>query len=115
LLADDVIVCVKGRIDTRDDTPKLVCVEMKRPELALDTGREVHLKLPLNALSDETVGRLKRLLGAHPGGSPVFLHVNDKVIRLSEEFNVDDRNGFLAELRELLGPGCLWNETVPIS
>ena len=40
---------------------------------------------------------------------------NDKVIRLSDEFNVDDRNGFLAELRELLGPGCLWNETVDIS
>jgi hypothetical protein len=90
-------------------------MELKRPELVLDGAREVHLQLPLNALSDETVGRLKRLLVAHPGGSPVFLHVNDKVIRLSDEFNVDDRNGFLAELRELLGPGCLWNETAPIS
>jgi hypothetical protein len=40
----------------------------------------------------------------------VFLHVGGKVIRLAETFNVDARNGLLAELRVLLGPACLSHE-----
>ena len=36
LLADDAVVCVKGRLDLRDDVPKLICSELKRPQLVLD-------------------------------------------------------------------------------
>jgi hypothetical protein len=63
--------------------------------------------LPLHALSDERVDRLKKVLGEHPGVSPVFLHVGAKSIRLAAEFAVDTSRGLQAELRELLGPACL--------
>ena len=33
LLADDAVVCVKGRLDLREEPAKLVCMEIKRPEL----------------------------------------------------------------------------------
>jgi hypothetical protein len=36
LLADDAVICVKGRLDLRDEVPKLVCSELKRPQLSLD-------------------------------------------------------------------------------
>ena len=36
LLADDVVVCVKGRLDLRDEVPKIVCSELKRPQLTGD-------------------------------------------------------------------------------
>jgi DNA polymerase-3 subunit alpha len=108
LLVDDAIVCVRGRLDLRDEEPKVVCMELRRPELALDGAAPLHLDLPVNALSDERVGRLRHLLADHPGASPVYLHVGTKVIRLADAFAVDARPGLLAELRVLLGPGCLW-------
>jgi DNA polymerase-3 subunit alpha len=108
LLADDAVVCVRGRLDLRDDEAKLICMELRRPELVLDGAEPLHLDLPIHALSDDRVDRLKRLLVDHPGESPVFLHVGSKTIRLADGFNVEARNGLLAELRVLLGPSCLW-------
>jgi DNA polymerase-3 subunit alpha len=107
LLADDAIVCVKGRVDMRDDQPKLTCLELKRPELVLDGGPPLRVSLPLNALTDSVVVRLKELLVQHGGDSPVFLHVGQKVLRLPDEFNVDATRGLCAELRVLLGADCL--------
>jgi DNA polymerase-3 subunit alpha len=113
LLADDAIVCVKARVDTRDDQPKLTCLELKRPELVLDGGPPVRIGLALASLNDSCVTRLKQLLVEHPGPSPVFLHLRApgqadesaaKVLRLPQQFNVDARNGLLAEIRVLLGP-----------
>jgi DNA polymerase-3 subunit alpha len=109
LLVDDAVVCIKGRLDTKDEQPKLICMELKRPELDLDGAEPLHLDLPVHALTDERVGRLKQVLTEHQGRSPVLLHVGSKCIRLSAEFSVDTSNGLLAELRVLLGPACLWN------
>ncbi|HSS09940.1 MAG TPA: DNA polymerase III subunit alpha [Acidimicrobiales bacterium] len=111
-LADDAVVCVRGRLDLRDDEPKLVCMELRRPELIVDGAQPLHLDLALPALSDDGLGRLKQLLADHPGESAVYLHVGNRVIRLADSFNVDARNGLLAELRVLLGPACLWNGSV---
>ena len=36
LLEEDAIICVKGRLDTREDTPKIMVMEITRPELVLD-------------------------------------------------------------------------------
>jgi DNA polymerase-3 subunit alpha len=107
LLADDAIVCLKGRIDLRDDMPKLTCLELKRPELVLDGGTPLHVRLPVNKLSDSVVSELKELLVRHPGDSPVFVTVGETLLRLPDEFNVDSRKGLCAELRVLLGADCL--------
>jgi DNA polymerase-3 subunit alpha len=108
LLVDDAVVCVKGRLDQRDDEPKLICMEIKRPELSTGAA-PLHLVLPVAALTEDRVDRLKKLLGEHPGESPVFLHVGSKCIRLDAAWGVETTTGLLAELRVLLGPGCLWN------
>jgi DNA polymerase-3 subunit alpha len=108
LLADDAIVCVKGRLDLRDDTPKIVALEIKRPEVTSDDDiLPIRLSLPLSRLTESTVSALKRVLSEHPGPCPVFLHVGEKILRLPADFNVDARNGLLAEVRVLLGPNAL--------
>jgi DNA polymerase III subunit alpha len=107
LLDDDAIVVLKGRVDLRDDRLKLVCMEVQRPELAVDGNADLRISLPLNSLTDRKVDGLKRLLSEHPGDSPVFLHVGDKVLRLPSEFNVDSRRGLVGELRVLLGPNAI--------
>jgi DNA polymerase III subunit alpha len=110
LLADDVVVCVKGRLDLRDEVPKLVCSELKRPQLTGDGSEPLQVVVPVTALDDNRVNRLREVLREHPGQSPVYLHVGTKVVRLAQEFNVTMSPGLLAELRVLLGPACLWSD-----
>jgi DNA polymerase-3 subunit alpha len=107
MLDDDAIVVLKGRVDLRDDRLKLVCMEVQRPELAVDGCVDLRISLPLHRLTDRLVDGLKRLLREHPGDSPVFLHVGEKVLRLPSEFNVDSRRGLVGELRVLLGPNAI--------
>ena len=113
LLADDAVVCVKGRLDTKEDPAKLICMEVKRPDVSAAGVDELHVDLPIHALSDARVGLLRQLLVDHPGPSPVFLHVGTKCIRLTKEHSVDKTNGLLAELRVLVGAGALWNKPSP--
>ena len=111
VLEDDAIVVVKGRVDLRDDTPKLVAMEVIRPEIAIDGGLPVRIKVKLHVLTDEKAARLKDVLAEHPGDSPVFVHLEapekTTVLRLGDEVLVDAGNGLFAELRVLLGADCL--------
>ena len=101
LLAEDAIVCVKARIDIREDAPKLMAMEITRPELVLDGGQPVRIRAKLGALSEPKVTRLKELLLEHPGDSPVFVHIEGPekttVLRLGDDHLVTDRNGLFAE------------------
>jgi DNA polymerase-3 subunit alpha len=105
-LADDRVVCVKGRLDTRDDDPKIVAMDVTVLEVT-DAGAPVRLSLPAHAVDGTTVGRLKKLLLAHPGPSPVFVTIGEQTVRLSPEFNVDDTNGLRGELLAVFGPEVL--------
>ncbi|MGI9022791.1 MAG: DNA polymerase III subunit alpha [Acidimicrobiales bacterium] len=104
LLADDAIVCVKGRVDLKEEPPKLVCLELKRPEVSSDPHPPVRIKLSPANVTESLLGRLKGVLRDHPGGAEVLVHFDRTVLRLPEEFRVDSRNGLYAELRVLLGP-----------
>jgi DNA polymerase-3 subunit alpha len=112
VLDNDAIICVRGRIDLRDDEPKLIAGELTAPELAVtDEDAPVRIQVRIAALSDAKVVALKELLMRHPGSCPVFSHLvgPDKttVIKLGDEFRVEPRTALYAELRELFGPDCL--------
>jgi DNA polymerase-3 subunit alpha len=111
VLTDDVIVCVKGRLDLRDEEPKLVAVEVMSPELDADEGRPVCLRVKPRALSAERIEQLKRLLREHPGRTPVRVHLEypgkTTVFQLADEFLVDPSNGLYGELRVLFGADCI--------
>ena len=111
LLEDDAIVCVRGRMDRRDDQPKIVAMELSRPEIVLDDAPPLRLRVPLARLSDTRVDDLRELLGRHPGDSPVFVHLErperTTVLRLADDYRIDATNGLFAELRILLGPDCI--------
>ena len=107
LLRDDVVVCIKGRLDKREEPAKLIVMEVRPVELHPDFGPPVHFELPLATLTDSAVDKLKGVLLDHPGDSPVFLHVGEKILKLPDEFCVDARNGLLAEVRVLLGSAAV--------
>ena len=104
LLDDDAVVIVRGRVDTRDDQPKLMAMELERFEPVVDGNPPVRINLRPAALSDELLSALKALLSEHPGESQVFLHIGERqVLLLPDNFAVLATAGLLAELRELLG------------
>ncbi len=106
MIENDSVLVVKGRLDTREDEPKIVCMEVSRP--LLERGeQDLHITLPLGVLTDSKVDGLKEVLSGHPGPSAVLLHVGAKVLRLPPEFNVDCRNGLVGELKRLLGQGAV--------
>ena len=86
-------------------------MEITRPELVLDGGPPVRIKVRLNALSDAKVGRLKDILAEHPGDSPVFVHLEaprrPPCCASATTTCVDAGNGLFAELRVLLGADCI--------
>ncbi len=108
ILADDAVVLIRGRIEVRDDTPKLFAQDIE----AVDTERPdvtpVRVRVPAGSLDPDVIAELKALLAAHPGEAPVELHLHDRrVIRLADEYAVDSSNGLVAELRVLLGPDSI--------
>ena len=104
-LADDIVVCVKGRLDNRDDTPKFLAQDIWIPELIADGAPPLRLRLPSEHVSEAQVGTLQRLLVEHPGESQVFLHLGDggMVLRLPDRFNVGLSTGVVGELKSLFG------------
>ncbi len=108
-LNDDQVVLLRARFDKRDDTPKLICMDVDLFEgTAVDVAPPVRVRVPTTGLPPTKVGQLKALLNEHPGESEVFLHLGtSKVMRLPNEFAVDAQNGLVAELRVLLGPDAV--------
>ena len=105
LLEDDRIVIIRGRVDKRDDQPKLIAqaVEIFDADRA---GASPPLRLDIRPeqLSEDLIDRLKMVLGDHHGESSVFIHLSDdKAVKLSDSYTVDTSNGLIPELRVLLG------------
>jgi DNA polymerase III subunit alpha len=103
-LVDDAVVLVRGRVDARDDTPKLLCSDLTVFDTSeLEQSPPLRLRLPAASLSEHRIDTLKRLLGEHPGESPVYVHLGEgKVLRLSDQFCVDVTH-VIGELRVAFG------------
>jgi DNA polymerase-3 subunit alpha len=107
-LVADAVVCVKGRIDKREDEPKLVAMTIEPFEPVTDGAPPLRIRLAPTALNGPMVDRLRTLLQRFPGESQVFLHLGEtKVLRLPGDFCVEVRTGLVAELRVLLGPDAI--------
>jgi DNA polymerase III subunit alpha len=111
LLAQDAVVVVRARVDGRDETPKLMALEARAPNLQDPGATPIVVELEARSCTDLTVNQLKRILGSHRGRSPVNLRIrgahSTMVVRLGDEFRVDPRNGLYAELKAEFGPDAL--------
>jgi DNA polymerase-3 subunit alpha len=108
---DDAIVVVKGRLDRREDVPKLVAMDVTTPDItAGETGPFVVSILEARCIPP-VVERLKEVLRTHPGPTEVHLRLQTgsrtKVIRLDDKLRVKPSPSLLADLKQLLGPACV--------
>ncbi|HEX6167853.1 MAG TPA: DNA polymerase III subunit alpha [Acidimicrobiales bacterium] len=107
-LVDDAVVVVKGRVDRRDDAPKLIAQAIEVIEVGDSDAEPLRLRVPPQLLSQATMAHLKQILADHPGGAPVLLHLGERqIVRLPEQWNVDTSNGLLGQLRVVLGAGAI--------
>ena len=104
LLAEDAVVLIGGRVDKRDDTPKLIATDIEIFDAMPETDPPLRLHLSPTRLNDTTVKRLKELFLDFPGTSQVLLLLDDThVLQLPEQYMVSTQSGLVGELRALLG------------
>ena len=110
-LAEDAIVLVKGRLDRRDDVPKLIAMELSLPDLSEGPRGPVVISLPVVRCTPPVVERLKEVLGTHPGATEVHLRLQaasrTTVLRIDDGLRVNPSPALMGDLKALLGPACL--------
>jgi DNA polymerase-3 subunit alpha len=111
LLADDAIVIVKGRLDRRDESPKLVAREVTAPDLSSGQSGPFVVSLPVQRCVTPVVDRLHEVLRGHPGLAEVHLRLcngsRTTVVKLDDKLRVTPSPSLLADLKQLLGPACV--------
>ncbi len=112
-IAEDAIVVVRGRIDRRDEQPRLMAMDLKLPDLTAVTpnvAKPVVLQLPSSRCTPPLMKSLKQVLASHPGSAEVHLRLingaQPTVLRLGPD-RVAPTTALMADLKALLGPTCL--------
>jgi DNA polymerase-3 subunit alpha len=112
-IADDAIVIVKGKVDRREDVPKLIAMDMTIPDLtsAADGTAPFVLSLAENRCTVPVVEQLREVLRTHPGTTEVHLRLRSsqktRVLRLDDKLRVTASPALHADLKQLLGPSCV--------
>jgi DNA polymerase-3 subunit alpha len=110
-IAEDAIVIVKGKIDRRDDVPKLIAMDMTVPDLTVTDGAPFVVSMPLTKCVPPMVEQLREVLRTHPGTTEVHLRLRGgpktTVVRLDDKLRVAASPALHADLKQLLGPTCI--------
>ncbi|MFF0343314.1 DNA polymerase III subunit alpha [Kribbella sp. NPDC004875] len=102
-LRQDAVVFVTGRLDKRDDVPRLIGSEVDVPDLT--TVGVVELEMTQHNVVPRTVNLLRDVLAAHPGRSEVRLRVRgpEKTTVYRLAFRVDAGPEFWSDLKAEVG------------
>jgi DNA polymerase-3 subunit alpha len=110
-ITEDAIVVVKGRVDRRDDQPRLMAMDLSIPDIsAPDDVRPIVLALPPSRCTPPLVQRLREVLTSHPGGAEVHVKLINgsraTMLRLGP-LRVAPTTALMADLKALLGPSAV--------
>ena len=110
-LVEDAIITVKGRLSRQKDQPEIHGQEVNVPDLSDGPSGPVVISLPSTRCTPPVVEQLKDVLGTHPGMTEVRLRLLTRdetlVMRLDDRLRVTPSPALFADLKQLLGPGCL--------
>ncbi|MGW4501663.1 DNA polymerase III subunit alpha [Micromonospora sp. NPDC004336] len=107
-IAEDAIVVVKGRVDRRDDTPRIMAMDMSMPDVSSNpASKPITLTIPVTRCTPPLVERLKETLVLHPGDTEVHVKLlnGSKVTTLRlGPFRVAATTALMGDLKSVLGP-----------
>ena len=113
-LVEDAVVLVRGRVDKRDDTPKIIANEVTIPDLSVGPRGPVVVSLPTQRCTPPVVERFKEVLASHPGTTEVHLQLvsgaKTTVVRLDDRLRVDARRRRCSPTSRRCSarPACRW-------
>jgi DNA polymerase-3 subunit alpha len=112
VLAEDLIVVVKGRLQRRDDgAVTLNCMELSVPDLSQGTNGPVMITMPTHKATEAVVTELGEVLRNHRGNSEVRINLQGdtrvEVMGLPVHLRVNPNPSLFGDLKVLLGPACL--------
>ena len=111
MLVEDQIVRVKGQLSRDKDQPEIRAQEVTAPDLSDGPSGPVVISLPSTRCTPPVVDQLRDVLGSHPGMTEVQLRLltrtSTKLLKLDDTLRVSPSPALFADLKQLLGPGCL--------
>jgi len=112
-LSEDSIITVRGRLSRSKDVPEIHGQEVTLPDLSDGPSGPVVITLPATRCTGPTVEQLKDVLRTHPGMTEVRLKLLNRasttLLKLDDRLRVTPTPALFADLKQLLGPGCLGN------
>ncbi|TQK70689.1 MULTISPECIES: DNA polymerase III subunit alpha [unclassified Nocardioides] len=110
-LTEDAIIRVRGQLDTDREPAQLRGQEVTVPDLERGSDGPVVISLPSTRCTGPVVAQLREVLTSHAGLTEVRLQLlsrdSTKVMRLGDNLRVTPSVSLFADLKQLLGPGCL--------
>ncbi len=111
-----ILVC--GRVDKRDDKPKLIATDVYPLENASERfTKSLHLHIPNTRFGVEHLEQIRELLQRHPGPVPVLLcmdQASGEVVYMNtaQEFHVTPDDKLIHELRHVVGEHSVFAKIV---
>jgi DNA polymerase III subunit alpha len=111
-LAEDAVVLVKGKVERREDVPRLMALEMTVPDLtAAAAAQPLILHVPDSRITPQSAPRLREVLASHPGMTEVRVRMRGResttVLKVGDHLRVTPSPALMGDLKALLGPSCL--------
>jgi DNA polymerase III subunit alpha len=113
LVGEDVILCVKGKVERQEDQArmksltKLTALEILSPNLKNPEDKVLTLVIPYPREDDDILEELKTVIKSHPGPNQVLIRIMGRekvtVLDLKDSYRVETSSSLFAELRSLLG------------
>ncbi|MCY1157174.1 MAG: dnaE [Citricoccus sp.] len=112
MLAEDLVVAIKGRVQRRDDgSITLSAQELTIPDLSGGHSGPVSITMPAFKANETVVSALGDVLKTHPGTTEVRLKLAGnrtmEIMQLGPDFRVSPNPALFGDLKVLLGPACL--------
>ena len=117
LLAKDTAIFVKGRINLREDVAKIVASEiLPLGEASQKLTRVLTIDLSTAGLDKDTLQRLRDILLAHKGNTPVYLTFKDPlgkrtILSSGESFRVNSSEELFDAVEGILGESAIHVKT----
>ncbi|HEV2636885.1 MAG TPA: DNA polymerase III subunit alpha [Actinocrinis sp.] len=111
-LSEDSVVLIKGRVDRREEVPRIMALELTVPDLAAAAANApfvIHLSDA--RVTAQSLPRLREVLASHPGMSEVRVQMRGRsrttVFKVGDHLRVTPSPALMGDLKALLGPSCL--------